>query len=382
VTNAPEVLVVGLGAHGSAIVHELARRGVRVIGLDHRTPPHGYGSTTGRTRITREAYYEHPLYVPLVQRAHELWAEIEELTGALLLRRTGGLMTGDPGGALIRGTLASCVAHDLEHEVLDATRIRQRFPALLPPPEAIGVLEPNAGVLLIDACLRTLHELGLGYSAQLRFDTAVTSWQADADGVTVDTTAGSVRAQHAVFVAGPWLNALLRSERAPAPLQLDLRVERQTSHWYQPAPGVTNLRADACPITMIERADGHMLYTLPDIGHGVKAGLHHGGAIVEADAVDRTISTREDMLMRSLLAEWMPGAAHVELDATVCLYTNTPDGHFAIGAHTAHDNVTLVSACSGHGFKFAPSLAELIADMISEGGPAAPAPFDVRRIVR
>jgi sarcosine oxidase len=382
VTNAPEVLVIGLGAHGSAIMHELARRGVRVTGLDSRTPPHGYGSTTGRTRVTRQAYYEATFYVPLVQRAHELWAELEELTGALLFRRTGGLMTGDPDGALIRGTLASCAAHGLDHELLDATGIRRRFPALLPPPDAVGVLEPNAGVLLIEPCLRTLHDMALGHGAALRFDCAVTGWQADADSVSVDTTAGRLRADYAVFAAGPWLNQLLASERAPRPLRLDLRSARQTSHWYEPAPGVTNLRADACPVTMLERADGYMLYTLPDLGHGVKAGLHHGGDIVEPDHVDRTISAREDMLMRRLVEDWMPGAAHIERDATVCLYTNTPDGHFAVGAHPDHHNVTLVSACSGHGFKFAPSLAEMVADLIIDGGPAPPELFDVMRLVQ
>jgi sarcosine oxidase len=380
--NTFDVLVVGLGAHGTALVHELAQRGVSVLGIDSRTPPHGSGSTTGRTRITREAYYEHPLYVPLVQRAHELWAGIEELTGVVLLRPTGGLMVGDAAGPLITGTLASCTQHGLDHELLDSAAIRRRFPALLPPGGFVGVLEPNAGVLLVEPCMRTLALLAEGHGATVRYDTPVTSWQADARGVTVSTPAGELHARRAVFAAGPWLNTLLRMERTETPVQLPLHVERQTSHWYQPAPGVTNLRADACPITMLERSDGWLLYTLPDIGHGVKAGLHHGGAIVDPDAVDRTIGMGEERLLRALLEEWMPGAAQRELDATVCMYTNTPDHHFALGAHPAHGSITLVSACSGHGFKFAPALAELVADIVlDEDDAGVPPAFDVARLL-
>jgi sarcosine oxidase len=129
---------------------------------------------------------------------------------------------------------------------------------------------------------------------------------------------------------------------------------------------------------MLERADGRMLYTLPDVGHGVKAALHHGGAAIEAgpigsDRVERVISDAEERTVRMLLEEWLPGAAHRVLDGSVCLYTNTPDRHFVVGAHPAHDNVLLVSACSGHGFKFATALAEVAADLALDGDAA----FDV-----
>lgn len=371
--NAPDIVVAGLGAHGAALVHELARRGVSVLGLDMHTPPHEHGSTTGRTRITREAYYEAPLYVPLVQRAQELWSELQELTGTVLYRPTGGLMTGPPDGELVQGALASAQLHGLRHEVLDADGIRRRFPVMQPDDQMVGVYETDAGVLLLDACMRTLLTQAQAYGAELRTGTRVTGWRADRDGVTLATSSGDVRARQAVFAAGPWLNALLANEQDARPVQLKLTVERQTTHWFAAAPGVTGLRAEECPITLLELADGRLYYTLPDVGHGVKIGQHHRGATMDPDTVDRTVSTAEEHAARMALDSWMPGAAHRVLDSTVCLYTNTPDNHFVIDRHPSHENVLLVSACSGHGFKFATALAEVTADLAMEGVAA----FDV-----
>ena len=171
-----DVAVIGLGVHGAATVHELARRGLRVCGLDTHSPPHEHGSSNGRTRIIREAYYEHPRYVPLVQRAFELWAELEELTGTVLYRCTGGISAGPADGELVRGALASAREHELDHELLDPNTLRARFPALLPQPDHLGVFEPRAGMLLVDPCIRTLLTLARGYGATLRPDTRVTSW--------------------------------------------------------------------------------------------------------------------------------------------------------------------------------------------------------------
>jgi sarcosine oxidase len=168
------------------------------------------------------------------------------------------------------------------------------------------------------------------------------------------------------------MNPLLALEHGGG-IRLPLTVERQTTHWFAPAPGTISLRAEVCPITMLEQADGQLLYTIPDVGHGVKAGIHHSGEFVDADSVDRTISAADEHDVRTRLDDWMPGAAYRSLDASVCLYTNTPDFHFLVDAHPTHGNVLLVSACSGHGFKFATALAEVAADLSLEGGAA----FDV-----
>jgi sarcosine oxidase len=365
-----DVLVVGLGAAGAAVCHEVARRGASVIGIDRHVPPHGLGSTHGRTRIIREAYFEHPLYVPLVQRAYELWSELEELSGSVLYRATGGLMVGPPDGVLVQGALDSARAHGLTHELLSSEAVRRRFPGLLPEAEWEAVLEPRAGILLPEAGVRTLLHLARGYGAELRLETNVTGWRVTAAGdVVIRTSQGDVSARHAVFTAGPWLNPLLAAEDTDSsPLQLPLRIERQLSHWFAPAPGVHAFRPDACPIAIWEYSRGRFFYTFPDLGHGVKAGLHHEGLMVDPDTVDRTVGTQEEQRMRWLLESYLPGSAHTAVDAAVCLYTNTPDGHFVIDAHPRHARVMVLSACSGHGFKFAPAIGEVAADELLEGG--------------
>jgi sarcosine oxidase len=383
-----DVIVVGLGAMGAAVCHELARRGVAVLGVDAHAPPHGLGSSHGRTRITREAYFEHPLYVPLVQRANELWAELEELTGAVLYRQTGGLMVGPPAGVLVQGALESARAHGLEHEQLSAAEICRRFPGLLAEPEHVGVFEPRAGILLPEACVRTLLTLARGYGADLRMNTRVESWRTDAGGdVVLRTSSGELRAREIVLAAGPWLNALLAAGLvatggSASPLQLPLAVERQVSYWFAPPPGVHAYRPAQCPIAIWEYADGRFIYTFPDIGHGVKVGVHHEGRIVDPDAGDRTVSAGEEARARRLLEWCMPDAAQRALDASVCLYTNTPDGHFLLDRHPHHEQLFLLSACSGHGFKFAPAIGEAVADVLLEDGSSFDLrPFEVDRLL-
>src|SRR5512132_2880558 len=124
-----DVGIIGLGAAGSASLHALAKRGARVIGFDQYAPPHSRGSTHGHTRIIREAYYEHPSYVPLVRRAYELWSQLEREADATLFVKTGGVMVGPESGPLVAGALASVRTYDIPHEMLDARSLRQRFPA-------------------------------------------------------------------------------------------------------------------------------------------------------------------------------------------------------------------------------------------------------------
>jgi sarcosine oxidase len=370
-----DVAVIGLGVHGSAVVYELAQRGLSVVGIDAQTPPAPHGSSHGRTCIIREAYFEHPLYVPLVQRAYELWSALEELTGTVLYRQTGGVCVGEPAGALVAGALRSAREHSIDHELLDATQLRQRFPALQPQPDHAGLVERRAGVLLAEPCIRTLLQLAEAYGAVLQTATSVRAWRSDAAGVVVTTSRGTVRAKQLVIAAGAWLNPVLGLEigRSTAtsqstPLRLALTVERQVPHWFAPAPGRSDFNAAVCPVTIVEYAPGRHLYTLPDMGAGVKAGIHHEGALVEADTVDLSVLLDDETRLRFLLEAWMPGAAESVIDATVCLYTNTPDHHFLIDFHPSHDRVLLISACSGHGFKFAPAIGELAADLLLDGG--------------
>jgi sarcosine oxidase len=261
--------------------------------------------------------------------------------------------------------------------------VRRRFPGFLLPDEHRAVFEPRAGILMPETALRTLHMLARGYGARLLPHTEVKDWSVRGDGdVVMQTSGGELRARHVVLAPGAWLNRLLAAEQSPepAPPRLPLTVERQASFWFEPAPGVHVFRPDACPIAIWEHDAGRFIYTFPDMGHGVKAGIHHDGPAVDPDAVDREVGMDEEARMRRLLEAFMPGSAHRSLHAEVCLYTNTPDGHFVIGAHPSHEQVTLVSACSGHGFKFALVIGEAVADLLLEGGSGFDlSPFAVGR---
>jgi len=359
----PEVIVVGLGAMGSAAAWQLARRGRRVLGFDRFSPPHTLGSSHGRSRIIREAYFEHPSYVPLIRRAYEGWAELERESGRRLLRQTGGLMAGPEGGVLVAGARRSALAHGLPHEVLDAAEIRRRFPGLAPPAEFVGLVEPRAGMLDPEASVESALALARRRGAELRMDEPVTSWRADGDGVAVTSPAGRWRADRLILSAGPWMKA----PELLGPLGRRLQVERQLFHWFEPARTPGLFRADRCPVTIWEHAPGRVFATQPDAGDGVKAGIHHDGELTDPERVRREPTADDERAMRRLMETYMPAAAGPLREARVCLYTNTPDHHFVIDVHPGHPQVMIASPCSGHGFKFAVVVGEILADLATQG---------------
>jgi sarcosine oxidase len=361
-----EVLVAGLGAMGSAITRALARRGRRVVGLDRFAPPHGLGSSHGRSRIIREAYFEDPVYVPLVQRAYELWDELARESGRRLLAPTRGLMVGPPDGVLVRGALHSARVHGLDHEELKAAEVRRRFPAFTPETGMIGVLEPRAGVLFPEACVEAALEGAARAGADVRVDDEVQDWRADGLGVSVRSARGSWSADRLVIAAGAWLSRLVPG--------LPLTVERQVMHWFRPGHDPDLLAPRACPVALWEFAPGRVFYTLPDFGDGLKAAIHHEGEATDPDRVRREVTAEEQREAHALLARFIPAAAGEVRESSVCLYTNTPDLHFLIDRHPDHAQVMLVSPCSGHGFKFAPAIGEIVADLVTKGG----SPFDLR----
>ncbi|MDR7520359.1 MAG: N-methyl-L-tryptophan oxidase [Armatimonadota bacterium] len=224
-----DVIVLGLGGMGSAAAYHLARRGRRVLGQDRFPPAHDRGSSHGRSRIIREAYFEHRAYVPLVQRAYHLWADLERATGRHLLLTTGGIMIGPPSGALIRGALESARLHRLQHQVLDATEVRRRFPVFVPSDDMVGVSEPRAGVLDPEACVLAHLEQAARAGADLHHEEPVLSWQAAADRVEVRTPRARYEADRLVITAGPWAPVVL------ADLGLPLAVGRQVVVWFRPA---------------------------------------------------------------------------------------------------------------------------------------------------
>ena len=223
-----DVLVIGLGAMGSAALWRLARRKRRVLGLDQFASPHTNGSSHGRSRIIREAYFEHPVYVPLVQRAYLLWSELERKTRSTLLIPTGGVMIGPAGGVLVTGAMKSAVEHGLRFEYLDGPEIHRRFPAFHPAPEMVGVWEPHAGVLDPEACVAACLAEAERCGAEVRSGEPVLGWKAEGGGVMVTTGRDTYRAARLVLAAGAWTSRLLPE------LSLPLSVERVVQVWLDP----------------------------------------------------------------------------------------------------------------------------------------------------
>jgi sarcosine oxidase len=369
VSVAYDVAVAGLGAMGSAVAHHAARRGLSVAGFDRFAPPHTLGSSHGESRIIREAYFEDPCYVPIVQRAYDLWHALERESGERLMLQTGGLMLGPPDGSCVSGARASGDQHRLPYETLDAAEIRARFPALHAEDGTAGVYEPRAGILFPESCVRAHLDTALRAGATLRTDEPALAWRADGEGIEIVTAKGSYRAARLVLAAGAWLPALVPGVRLP------LAVTRQPLFWFVPRANAEAFEPGRLPVYIWEWTRERFFYGFPALGGEVKTAVHHEGEPADPDGARRELAPAEIEAMRERLRRFVPDADGRFSRAAVCLYTNTPDGHFAIDRHPEHPGVVIVSACSGHGFKFSSAIGE-IAVQLALGERV---PFDLGR---
>ena len=368
-----DVAIIGLGAMGSASAWQLSKRGRRVVGFDRFHPPHAMGSSTGKTRIIREAYWESPFYVPIVRRAYELWDELEQRSGMHLLTRTGGLVLGDPGGPLVSGAVLSASAHDVPFEELTAAQVRTRYPAFRPRDGLVGIVEPRAGVLIPEDSIAAMLEQAASGGAELHYDEPVFDWSADGDGYVLRTGKGTYRASQVILSAGAWMATDLPG------IALPLTVARQLLFWFEPSGGRAMFAPDRFPIWLWDTDDGRAFYGFPDFGDGPKAARHHGGPDTTADTVRREILPEEASEVQEFMRWAMPDHHGPVISSGVCMYTNTPDEHFLIDRHPEHRGVLLASPCSGHGFKFSAAIGEALADMV-DGVPTRFAldPFGIR----
>lgn len=369
-----DVIVLGLGGMGSSAAFELARRGRRVLGLEQYTLGHDRGSSHGQTRIIRKAYFEHPSYVPLVRRAYERWYDLEQLQGKRLFTECGCLSIGTPDSALVAGVRRAAAEHNLPIDTLSATELRRRFPAFNYDDNHIGVLERDAGFLNVEDCVTCYATEARTLGAHLRTGTPVLSWQATANGVIVRTDGQEFAADRLVITAGAWAGRVL------ADLGLPLTVRRKVLLWYGTSdPSL--YRRDVFPVYMTDLPEG-FYYGFPVLdGNGHKVARHDGGHIVSDPAtVERTVTTDDEADSRAFLRNHLPGVNGPLRNSKVCLYTLTPDEHFVIGVHPEHSQVSIAAGFSGHGFKFASVVGEILADLAEHG--ATELPIDMFRITR
>lgn len=375
-----DVIVLGLGAAGSATLYQLAKRGLRVLGIDQYAPPHALGSTHGDTRVTRLAIGEGAHYTPLAVRSHEIWRELEEATGASLLTTNGGLFISTAasgysfhGGAFFPTTIAAARKHNIDHELLSAEEIRRRFPQFAVSDHAIGYFEKSAGFVRPEACVRAQLDLAQFKGADIRCNEKALSFEESGEGVTVKTATERYGADRLVIAAGPWLPALLAEKYAR-----HFKVYRQVLYWFDVEARYDIFRPDRFPIFIWELQDGRGgVYGFPAIDGpkgGFKLGTEQYEASTSPGAVDRTVSTAEiGRMYRDFVEPLFPDAGTRCIKSVACLYTVTNDFGFVVDRHPEHERVIIASPCSGHGFKHSAALGEAISDLTM----GTSSPFDL-----
>jgi sarcosine oxidase len=369
-----EAIVVGLGAMGSAACFQLAARSVSVIGIDRFAPPHPYGSTHGDTRITRLAVGEGPEYVALVRRSHELWREIEALSGARLLTQSGGVVLARPASQFFEETRALARRFGIEHERLPNSEVRRRFAMFAVDDQIEAYYEPAAGYLRPEAAVKAQLELAARRGAHLRLGERVATWSASSHGVTVTTDRATYGADQLVLSAGPWITELFPEGR-------DIfAVYRQLLHWFEIRAGYEQLRA--MPVFVWDFGGDrpsfvHLngFYGFPAIdgaAGGVKVATESYASTTTPDGRQHPAGADEiEHMYRAYIDGRLPWLGRRSVRTVSCLYTCTPGNRFVIDRHPEHDAVLIGSPCSGHGFKHSAAIGEAVAEWV-RGGPAAP----------
>lgn len=364
-----DAIVLGAGGVGSSAMMHLALRGARVLGIDRFAPGHDRGSSHGHTRLIRQAYYEHPDYVPLVLRAFELWSELEQRVGETLYQQVGLLQIGPKQGEVLSGVRASANQHGLEIEELSAGQSERRFPGFRVPSSFEAVFEARAGYLLVERCVEAHAKAAVQLGAELRTGETVRSWRAEGTGVVVETDRGSYAADRLIVAAGAWAGPLL------ADLKIPLVVRRKPLYWFRTRNDT--YRADlGCPAFLYDLPIG-CFYGVPQIDpRGIKVAQHTGGPVVDDPlAVDREIDPADQEAVTDFVAEYLEGVTTQCTDHTVCMYTMTPDAHFIVDRHPEYPQVALAAGLSGHGFKFTCVLGELLCQLALDGRTSLPLEF-------
>lgn len=350
-----DIMVLGLGAHGSSALYHLAGTGRKVIGIDRFAPPHAFGSSHGESRIIRQAYHEDPVYVPFVKAAYPIWKELEQQSGLSLFLQTGGLMLGGPDASVIKGSILSAETYGIPYEVMDARALKDRFPAFRPSEGTVGVLEKEAGILFPERCIEAFLDQARLRGASLHLNEKVLAIDPSPDKIRITSDAGVYEVRRLIVSAGAWLNQLLPD------LQLPLAVERQVLYWFR-SEEVSRFAPGRMPIYIWEYHGGKMFYGIPDIGTGIKMALHHSGRSILPDELSQDVASAEIAAMQAIASRYLHFDPVFDRSA-VCMYTNTPNERFIIDRHPAYRNLIVASPCSGHGFKFSSIVGRILRDL-------------------
>ena len=354
-----DVVVVGVGGMGSAALYHLARRRKRVLGLERFDVPNELGSSHGLTRIIRIAHFEHPSYVPLVRRAYALWRELEAETGEQLLHVTGAV---DAGGEVFEGSLRSCHAFDLAHEVLDGRELGLRYPGYRLPDDLPVVLQPDGGFLAPERCVLAHAHAAVAHGAELRTGERVLGWEETSDGIRVRTERGTVEAERLVLTAGAWSQDIARLPPGVA------GARRQSMVWFAPhRPEL--FTPERFPVFNAVLDEEHV-YGFPIFGPpGFKIGRYDHAAplVADPDHVSREIEPGDEGALRPLVERHFPDGAGPALDIRICPFDPSPDEDFIVDLHAESERAVVAAGFSGRGFKFCSVVGEVLADLALAG---------------
>ena len=356
-----DAIVIGVGGMGSAAVYHLAQRGLQVLGLEKHAIPHEMGSSHGYSRMIRYTLQEHPSYVPLVRRSYELWHEMEETAGEELMVTTGSIRAGAPDSPFFLNAQEACDLHSIPYEILTASEVNKRFPGYRFPEEISSVYQADGGFLLPERCIVTHVQAAERAGADVHSQETVLDWEVRGDGVQVRTDRDTYTAGRLVVTAGPWAANLVPELAAYAV------PERQVMGWFQPKRPEL-YAAEAFPVFGVFTEEGRY-YGFPSHAvPGFKIGrAHHLLQKVDPDAIDREVHPEDEDILRQVVNRYFPLAAGKLLDGKTCMYTNTPDEHFMIGTLDGQPQVSVAAGFSGHGFKFASVIGEIMADLAQNG---------------
>jgi len=371
-----DVVVLGVGGMGSAAVYHLARRGYDVVGIEQYDVPHSEGSSHGFTRIIRLPQYENPSYVPLIRRAFDLWENLDATHPRRLLHRVGSVDIGDPDiESIYTGSKRSCAHHNIEHDDLSAAALNDRFPGYEVPDDYRAVYQPDGGFLHCEQSTVAHVNVAHDHGATVRARERVKGWDEDGDGVTVRTDDRTYQADWLVVTAGAWTGQLLPD------LSEYLEPERQVLGWFQPeSPEL--FRPEEFPVFVADIAEGHY-YGFPTFEvPGYKVGkFNHRGETGTPSELASEPDAEDERLLREFTEQYFPEAAGPTMRLSTCMFTNTPDEDFIIDRHPEHDRVVVGAGFSGHGFKFASAVGEILADLVADGRTDQPIePFRIDRL--
>ena len=356
-----DCIVIGLGGMGSASLFELSSKGQNVLGIEQFDIGHDKGSSHGLSRIIRIAYWEGIEYVPLVLRAHDRWIELEKTYNEKLLNITGALDIGLESSETIAGSLKACEEFDIPHEIFTSTELSKKFPAYLLPEEYFSVFQKDGGFLVPESCIKMYVNESINNGADVKQNCKVLDWESDGNIVTVSTSDGNFKTKKLVITAGAW-TGILQDE-----MSRFLTPERQVVSWFKPeSPEYYN--SDQFPVFNMEVPEGRY-YGFP-IHHyeGIKIGRYgHLNENINPDSINREITDLDILTLRVPMEKYFQPTNPEPLFSQVCMFTNTPDEHFVLDYLPGNDNVFIASGFSGHGFKFASVIGELISDLMVDG---------------